>query len=150
MKLFEFEAKRIIKEYGLAVPEGRVATSPADAAEAATEIGRPVAVKAQVLVSGRGKAGGILFAAGAEEARQAASSLIGHTIKGISVDRVLVEEQLDITREWYASVAIDARAKSYVALGSTVGGVDIESTAASHPDRVARRWFNAALGTSSK
>jgi succinyl-CoA synthetase beta subunit len=146
MKLFEFEAKNILKEYGLAVPEGRLAASPSDAAAIAAQIDRPVVVKAQVLVSGRGKAGGIMFATGADAVSAAASRLIGQSIKGSRVERVLVEEQLEIDRELYVSVAIDAAAKSYVALASTVGGVDIESAARTHPGSVARRWFNPVTG----
>jgi succinyl-CoA synthetase beta subunit len=146
MKLFEFEAKRILEEYGLAVPYGRLAASPSEAAAAAAEIGRAVAVKAQVLVSGRGKVGGILFASNPDEARTAAARLIGATVNGITVTRVLVEEQIDIAHELYTSVAIDASAKSYVALGSKAGGVDVESGAASRPGSIARRWFSPING----
>jgi succinyl-CoA synthetase beta subunit len=142
MNLFEFEAKRILAGYGLAMPHGRVAASPAEAAAAAAEIGRAVVVKAQVLVSGRGKAGGILFAANPDEARDAAARLIGAAVNGTTVATVLVEERIDIARELYASVAIDAGAKSYVALASTAGGVDVESGAGS----VARRWFGPVAG----
>ena len=142
MRLFEFEAKDILRRYGMLVPEGRLARSADEAAAIASEIGRPVVVKAQVLVSGRGKAGGIQFAADPRAAGGAAARLLGSKIKGNLVASVLVEEELAITEPLYASVAVDAPAKSYVVLASASGGVDIEETAAAHPEKVVRRWFD--------
>jgi len=150
MKLFEFEAKEILKQYGIEVPRGKVAGSPDEAAAIAGEIGKTVALKSQVLVSGRGKSGGILFAGDIEEARNSASNLIGSSIKGSTVDSLLVEEKLDITDQFYASVTIDRQKKQYVVLTSTGGGVDIEDTASALPGSIVRHWFDPIAGFSDR
>jgi len=146
MKLFEFEAKNIFKQHGIPVPQSKVATNPDEAELAAREIAKPVALKSQVLVSGRGKAGGIVFASDATEAKKLASSLIGSSIKGNVVTSLLVEEKLDIAEQFYASIAVDRQAKSYVVLASTSGGVDIEETALATPDRITRHWIDPLTG----
>ena len=96
MKLFEYEAKRIFREYGIRIPNGEVATSADEAEAIDKKIGKPVVLKSQILVSGRGKAGGIQFANDAAEAKKIASNLIGSTIKDSLVNSLLVEETLDI------------------------------------------------------
>ena len=126
VKLFEFEAKKILREYGIPVPEGEVAGSTGEAEAIARKIAKPVVLKSQILVAGRGKAGGIIFADTPDEAETVASNLIGGTIKGCLVGSLLVEEKLDITDQFYASVAIDRQARKYVVLASVSGGVDIE------------------------
>ena len=146
MKLFEYEAKTILKGYSITVPQGRVARSADEAVEIASEIGAAVAVKSQVLVSGRGKAGGILFGENAAEARAAASRLLGQSIKGSIVEQVLIEEKVDHDKELFCSVAIDTQAKSYVAMASAQGGVDIEAIASSRQGGIARRWFRPVPG----
>jgi succinyl-CoA synthetase beta subunit len=146
MKLFEFEAKNILKQYGITVPRGSLVRSAGEAARAAREIGRPVAIKSQVLVAGRGKAGGILFADTLEEAESAASKLLGSDIKGIPVTSLLIEEKLDLADQYYASVAIDRQAKTYTVLASTSGGVDIEEVAQKTPERIARHRVDAIKG----
>ena len=138
MKLFEFEAKEILRQYDIPVPKGQVIHRPEEAESAAREIGSPVALKSQVLVSGRGKSGGILFANNPEEAREVSSRLIGMTIKGLPVQDILVEQEIDIAEEYYASVTIDRQAKRYVVMASTSGGVDIEEIAQTSPDKIAR------------
>ncbi len=148
MKLFEFEAKNILKQYGIPVPRGDVANNPGEAGVIAGEIGRPVVLKSQVLVSGRGKSGGILFANNTAEAKSMASNLIGSTIKGNVVTSLLVEEKLDIVEQFYASVTIDRQARAYVVLASTSGGMDIEDTALAFPDRISRRWVEPTVGFS--
>ena len=146
MKLFEFEAKSILKQYGIPVPQGRVASNPDEAEAIAQEIGRPVVLKSQVLISGRGKAGGIVFADDSAEAKKVASSLIGSTIKGSMVSSLLVEEKLDIVEQFYTSVAIDRQAKKYIILASTEGGVDIEQTALASPEKISRHWVDPGAG----
>ncbi len=146
MKLFEFEAKRILDGCGVAVPEGRVATTPDEAARIAGEIGGRVAVKAQILVAGRGKAGGIKFAADAAEARSQAAALLGKRIKDIEVGSLLVEAALDIADQYYLSVTTDRTTRSYVVLASTEGGVDIEQVAASSPEKIARHRVDPLAG----
>ena len=129
MKLLEYEAKKIVQEYGILVPQGNVVTTVSEAESLASNIGRPVVLKAQIAVSGRGKAGGILFADGPERAGEVARSLLGSTIKESLVCSLLVEEQLDITEQYYLSIAVDGSVKSYVVLFSSEGGVDIEQVA---------------------
>jgi len=150
MRLFEFEAKNILRKYDLTVPQGEVTSSPEEAEAIARKIGQPVVLKAQILVAGRGKAGGIVFANTSAEARKAASSLIGSTIKENRVTKLLVEEKLDIAEQLYASVAIDRQARAYAILASTEGGVEIEETAQAHPDRIARHWVDPVAGLSTK
>jgi succinyl-CoA synthetase beta subunit len=146
VKLLEYEAKRVMREYGIPVPRGDVATKASDAEALARDIGGPVALKAQIAVSGRGKAGGIQFADGPDRAREVARSLLGSTIKESLVSSLLVEEQLDITDQYYLSLAVDGSAKSYVVLASTEGGVDIEQVARESPDKIKRYWTEPLSG----
>jgi len=146
MKLFECEAKQILHKCGLATPKGGVASSPGEAEAIARELGKPVVLKAQILVAGRGKAGGIKFADDAEAAGRVAASLIGQTIKGCRVDTILVEEKLDISEQFYASVTIDRQARRYVALASADGGVDIEQVAAEAATAIARHRIDPDIG----
>ena len=146
MKLLEFEAKTILKEYGIPVPRGRDAGTPDEVELAAREIGGPVVLKAQIPVSGRGKAGGILFADDPAGARKMASGLLGSTIKESLVNTLLVEEALKVDKEYYLSVTIDRVAKSYVVLASIEGGVDIEQVALASPEKVSRYWTDPLSG----
>ena len=148
MKLFEFEAKEILHKYGIPTPAGKVVGSPAEAEKAAAEIGGPMAIKSQLLVSGRGKSGGILFAGDPGEAREIAARLIGSDIKGLKVTSILMEQKLDIVDEFYASVTIDRQAKKYVVMASTSGGVDIEEVARNTPERIARHHIDPIAGFS--
>ncbi len=146
MKLFEFEAKRILGDCGVTVPEGRVAATPDEAAAAAAEIGGRVVVKAQILVAGRGKAGGIKFAADPAEARSEAAGLLGKRIKDIPVGSLLIEAALDIADQYYLSVTTDRTTRSYVVLASTEGGVDVEEVAANTPEKIARHQVDPLAG----
>jgi succinyl-CoA synthetase beta subunit len=148
LKLFEYEAKDLLRRNGISVPSGYVAYNPDEAEEIARGLGRAVVVKSQVLVSGRGKSGGIQFASDATEARSIASDLIGNTIKGNMVDTLLVEEKLDIVAQFYASVTIDRYARNYVVLASISGGVDIEEIAQTNPDAILRYWVDPEVGFS--
>ncbi len=150
MKLFEFEAKNILKQYGIVIPQGKIASKPAEAKAIAQAIGKPAVVKSQILVSGRGKAGGIVFVSNGAEARDAAAKLLGSDVKGCVVERLLVEERLDIAAQFYASLAIDRQTKTYVALASTSGGVDIEEIAQTSPEKIARYQINTTAGFSKK
>lgn len=142
MKLFEYESKNILKQYGIPIPQGYIARSPDAAETVAKEIGKPVALKSQVLVSGRRLSGGIEFADNPIEARQVASKLIGNTIKGNTVSSLLVEEKLDIVKRSYASVTIDRQAKTYIILASHSGGIDIEEIAQNDPDSISYYWVD--------
>lgn len=125
MKLYEYLAKQVLAENGVPTPGGRVATTADDAAKVAAEIG-PCAIKAQVLVGGRGKAGGIKLASTPDEARQRAREILGMNLKGFTVDKVLVERQLKIDKELYLSVTFDAAIKQPLVITSASGGVNIE------------------------
>lgn len=125
VKLYEYMAKEVLARAGVPVPRGRLVLTPQEAEDVARELG-PVAVKAQVLVGGRGKAGGIKLAQTPEEARQAAAAILGMDIKGYTVERVYVEERLAIDRELYLSVTVDASAKKPLVIASALGGMNIE------------------------
>lgn len=148
MKLFEFEAKTILRQYGIDTPMGAVASDPREAEEVVKKLGKPAVLKSQVLVSGRGKSGGILFAQNPAEARQVAANLIGSRIKGISVGSILVEEKVAIATEFYASVTVDRQARKYVVLASTVGGIDIEQVASASPEKISRYRVDSLYGFS--
>jgi len=146
LKLFEHEAKTIFSKYKISTPQGELATSPSRAMEIAAKIGAPVAVKAQILVAGRGKAGGILFATSPKEAELAAKKLLSAEIKGFKVRSVLVEEKVPIRRELYFSVAIDRSNCCYVAIASAEGGVEIEEVAAVTPEKIVKVFINPLKG----
>jgi len=146
MKLHEFQAKELFADAGIPTPASRLAETPEAVVAAAEEIGFPVAVKAQVQVGGRGKAGGIELVETAEEARAAAESIIGMDLKGIHVDRVLVEDAVDFVNELYVGVTMDRGEGAPVAMVSTRGGVNIEEVAAEDPDAIVREHVDPAFG----
>jgi succinyl-CoA synthetase beta subunit len=149
MKLFEYEAKTMLAKYGIPTPQGGLATSTTQASEVAAKLKPPFAVKAQVLVAGRGKAGGILFANSVEEAAKAASKLLNMQIKGIPVRSIWVEEKIQIKRELYFGITTDRSKRSYVAVASAVGGMEIEEIAKKTPDKVIKVPVNPELGLRS-
>jgi len=149
MKLFEYEAKTMLAKYGIPTPQGGLATSTTQASEVAAKLKPPFAVKAQVLVAGRGKAGGILFANSVEEAEKAASKLLNMQIKGIPVRSIWVEEKIQIKRELYFGITTDRSKQSYVAVASAVGGMEIEEIAKKTPDKVIKVPVNPELGLRS-
>ena len=131
-RLYEYQGKQLLKEAKVPVPQGEVATTPQEAKQIAEKIGKPVAVKAQIWVGGRGKAGGIKFAQSPAEAEKAAKDLFGSEIKNLTVEKVLVEEKLNIDKEYYVGVIIDASmgVRSPIIMFSTEGGMDIETVPA--------------------
>jgi succinyl-CoA synthetase beta subunit len=149
MDLFEHQAKELFARYGVAVPRGRVAWSPEEAAAVATELGGTVAVKAQVQIGGRGKAGGIKLAADPAEARAHAERIIGMDIRGHTVRRVLVEEASDIADEYYVAILHDRASKGFLAMASAEGGVDIEEVAATRPEAIVKVLVNPLVGLRS-
>jgi len=146
MKLHEFQAKGFLREYGIPVPEGKAASTPQEARAIAGSIGCPVMVKAQVLVGGRGKAGGVKMAKTPEEAEARAKDIIGMRIKGIEVQRVLVAAAVDIAAEFYVSLAVDRTGKAIQCIASASGGMDIEEIAATQPERIVRFPLDPARG----
>lgn len=146
MKLHEYQSKFRFAEYGIPIPRGKVATAPKEAFEIAKEIGAPVVVKAQVLVGGRGKAGGVKLAATAEEAEKRASEILGMSIKGLSVKKVLVDPASEIKGEIYLGVTTDRAARRTVVMASAAGGVDIEEVATTTPEKIVRVHVDPCLG----
>jgi len=146
LKLFEYEAKTILAKYGIPTPQGGLATSASQAREVASRLKPPVVIKAQVLVAGRGKAGGILFASSAEEAETAANKLLNVQIKGMPVRSVWIEEKIQIKRELYFGITTDRFNQSYVAIASAAGGMEIEEIAAKTPEKVIKLLINPEYG----
>ncbi|HEX9016569.1 MAG TPA: ADP-forming succinate--CoA ligase subunit beta [Chloroflexota bacterium] len=146
MKLYEFQAKRLFAGGGIPVPEGEVVQDPDAAARVAERLGR-VVIKAQVHVGGRGKAGGIKLANSPDEARQYAEGMLGKPLKGFTVNYALVEQALDIAKEYYLGITVDRDAQKTIIMLSAMGGIDIEEVAASTPEKIARMHVDPAWGT---
>ena len=146
MDLYEYQGKQLFARYGIPVSEGVIAATPAEARAAAEELGGPVVVKAQVLVGGRGKAGGIQLAADPAEAEKHAEAILGMDIKGHTVHRVWVERSSDIAREYYFSITFDRGAKRPLLMLTTAGGIEIEEVAATTPERLARLHLDPLVG----
>lgn len=146
MKLFEYEAKNILAKYGIPTPQGGLAADVSQAHEIATKLKPPLAIKAQVLVAGRGKAGGILFADSVPEVEKAAEKLLSMRIKGIPVRSVWIEEKIQIKKELYFGVTIDRLNRSYVAIASAVGGIEIEEIVTKAPEKVIKFLINPQRG----
>ncbi len=145
MKLLEYQAKEVLASLGVPIPAGQVARTPEEAARAAAELG-PVAVKAQVPVGGRGKAGGVVVARTPEEARAAAERIIGMDIKGHRVPLVYCEAALEIEREIYLGLTVDRDARANILMLSARGGMDIEQVAEETPAAIARLYPNPWRG----
>src|SRR3990172_3040817 len=146
MKIHEFQAKAILKQYNVPVPQGEVAESADAASEIARRMDRPVVVKAQIHAGGRGKAGGVKLAQTPEEARQAAAAILGKKLvtiqtgpEGQLVRRLLVEETLPIARELYLGIVVDRAVGSPVFMASAAGGVEIEKVAEETPELILRQ-----------
>ena len=146
MKLFEHEAKAIFSKYEIPTPRGELVTSPEGALEVAARINAPVVVKAQVLVAGRGKAGGILFATSPREAQLAAKRLLSTEMKGLKVRSVLVEEKVSIEKELYFGITVDRSNRCYAAIASSEGGIDIEEVAAVAPEKIVKVFIDPPQG----
>ncbi len=146
MDLFEYQGKQYFAKFGIPISAGEVADTPAEAVAAADRVGYPVVIKAQVLVGGRGKAGGVKLANNAEEALFHATNILNLTIKEHPVRRVWVEHASDIAEEYYASFTLDRSKKLHLGMLSAQGGVDIEDVAATNPEAIATIWVNPVDG----
>ncbi|HEX2710067.1 MAG TPA: ADP-forming succinate--CoA ligase subunit beta [Candidatus Deferrimicrobium sp.] len=153
MNIHEYQAKAVLSKYGVAVPKGKVADTPAEAERIAAEFGTPVVVKAQIHAGGRGKGGGVKFAKTPEEAREYAKQIIGMTLvthqtgpQGKKVKRVLVEQAGKIKRELYLGMVIDRGLSRVVMMASTEGGMEIETVAAKTPEKILKEWVDPAVG----
>jgi succinyl-CoA synthetase beta subunit len=146
MDLYEYQGKELFRRVGIPVSEGRLATTPGEARQAAEVLGGPVVVKAQVLTGGRGKAGGVKLAASAHEAEEHAKNIIGLDIKGHVVKRLWVEQASDIAKEYYLSLTFDRGIKQPLFMFTTQGGIEIEQVAEENPDALVRLHINPLEG----
>ena len=150
MNLHEYQAKRLFAEQGVPIPRGEVAESPAEVREIARELGGKVVVKAQVLIGGRGKAGGIKLASNPDEAQDYAGQILGMDIKGFRVRRVLIDQQAPgIDQEIYLAVLIDRARRLPMIMASAAGGMDIEEVADKTPEKIVTAHIDPTLGVRS-
>ncbi|MBK9232520.1 MAG: ADP-forming succinate--CoA ligase subunit beta [Anaerolineae bacterium] len=146
MNLQEYQSKRIFAKFGVPIPRGEVATTATAARDIARRLGTRVVIKSQVLVGGRGKAGGIKLANTPDEAEAVAERILGMDIKGLKVRKVLVDEAADIRKELYLGLVIDRAQRRVVMMGSSEGGVDIEEVAAHTPEKITKIAIDPFLG----
>jgi succinyl-CoA synthetase beta subunit len=153
MNIHEYQAKAVLSRYGVTVPKGKVADTPAQAEVIAEEFGTPVVIKAQIHAGGRGKGGGVKLAKTSAEARKYAHEIIGMTLvtpqtgpQGRKVKRVLVEQAGKIKKELYLGIIVDRATSQVVVMASTEGGMDIETVAANTPEKILKEWVNPAVG----
>jgi succinyl-CoA synthetase beta subunit len=156
MKIHEFQAKQILARYGVRIPRGEIAQTKEEARRAAEKLGGTVVVKAQIHAGGRGKGGGVKVAKTADQAEQLAGQMLGMTLvthqtgpEGRKVQKVYIEEGLDIRRELYLGVVIDRQTGKVVFMASAAGGMDIEEVAAKNPEAILREYITPGLGLQS-
>jgi succinyl-CoA synthetase beta subunit len=146
MDLLEYQGKQLFAKHGVTVPEGRPAISVQEAVEAADELGYPVVIKAQVLIGGRGKAGGIKLAKDRAEAEEHANAILGMDIRGFTVHELYVEKASEIDEEYYAAILLDRSAKKPLAMLSRMGGMDVEEIAERDPNAIVRIHIDPLVG----
>ncbi len=146
MKLHEYQSKLIFAEYGIPIPKGRVAATASEAKQIAAELGGSVVVKSQVLVGGRGKAGGIRLAKSPKETEELATQILSMEIKGLPVRKVLIDEAANIETEIYLGITNDRAARKPVMMASSEGGVDIEEVARTMPEKIIKIHIDPLLG----
>src|SRR3954468_2079403 len=146
MDLLEYQGKQLFAKHGVPVPEGKPASTVADAVDAADELGYPVVVKAQVLIGGRGKAGGIKLAKTREEVEEHAGAILGMDIRGFTVHELYIEKASDIAEEYYAAIVFDRGAKAPMAMLSRMGGMDVEEIAERDPNPIVRLHVDPLIG----
>lgn len=146
MKLHEYQSKSVFARYGVPIPKGRVAGMASEAKQIAEELGSRVVVKAQVLVGGRGKAGGIRLAKSPQEAEELATHILGMEIKGMKVRAVLIDEAVTIVKEIYLGIVNDRVQRCPVMIGSSEGGMEIEEVARKNPEKIIKVAIDPLLG----
>jgi succinyl-CoA synthetase beta subunit len=146
LKIHEADARAVFSKFGLPVPPSKLVKTPEDARAAAAELGCPVVVKAQVLVGGRGKAGGVKLAANPDEAAAKAKAILGMDLKGITVEKVLVAKAVDIAEEFYVGMVVDRRSRKPLMMVSPAGGIDIEEVARTTPEKILKVVIDPAFG----
>jgi len=149
LKLYEYEAKNIVKQYGIPIPRGELVDNPDKVREIARSFKGSVVIKSQVLVGGRGLAGGIKSADNPDEAYDIALKLLGSSIRGEVVKQVLVEEKICFEKEYYLSLTVDRSARTLVYLASQLGGVEIEDLVRKHPDKLLKISIDPLIGYKS-
>ncbi|MCB2202518.1 ADP-forming succinate--CoA ligase subunit beta [bacterium] len=146
MRLHEYQSKEVFASNNIPIPRGRLASTPEEAKLIAEELNGPVVLKAQVLVGGRGKAGGVRLVNSPEEAEEEAAKILGNQVKNIPVRRLLVEEAVDIQQEIYFGMTVDREHSASVMIASAEGGIDIEEVARVSPEKIIRIPINPLLG----
>src|SRR4030043_244220 len=146
MKLHEYQSKQIFSKYGIPIPKGRIATTAEEARNIAIELGGRVVIKSQVLVGGRGKAGGIRVAKNPRDAEDIATQILAMEIKGLPVRKVLVDEAANISKEIYLGITNDRAARKPVMMASSAGGVEIEEVARTTPEKIIKSHIDPLLG----
>lgn len=146
MDLFEYQGKQFFAKYGMPISDGVLAVTVDEAVSAAEQLGTPVMVKAQVHTGGRGKAGGVKFAATVDDVRTHAGNILGLDIRGHVVERLWIEKASDISEEYYASFTLDRSAKMHLGMLSAEGGVEIETVAEENPDAISKIWVDPVVG----
>ncbi|RJQ40092.1 MAG: ADP-forming succinate--CoA ligase subunit beta [Anaerolineaceae bacterium] len=146
MKIQEYQAKQILSKYDIPIPRGQVALNASFVRQIAEDLGEKVVVKAQVLIGGRGKAGGIRLANDPDEAEEIATEMMGMEINGFPIHKVLVEEAVDIKQELYLGIATDRLNASPVIIASSYGGIDIEDAAEEAPEKISRILIDPLVG----
>ena len=146
MKLFEYQAKNILADYGIPVPNGRLALSAEEALEISQNIGQDVMIKAQILMGGRGKSGGIRLAKKSQEVEEIASEILEMSLHGFLVNKILVEELINVEREIYIAITIDREVRQPLLLASSLGGINVEDAIRRSPQSISRAYINPMFG----
>jgi len=146
MKLHEYQSKQLFAEHGIPIPHGQMTMNASEAKSIAEELGGRVVVKSQVLVGGRGKAGGIRVVNTPDKAEEAATQILGMKIKDLPVRKILIDEAVDIKTEIYLGITNDRTRRCPVMIASAEGGVEIEEVAKTNPDKIVRVWIDPLLG----
>lgn len=146
MKLHEYQSKQIFERFGIPIPKGRIASTSDEVKQISEELGGPVVIKSQVLVGGRGKAGGIRLVKSPEEAHDMATKILGMEIKGLPVRKVLVDEAISIDREVYVGIVNDRKSQKPVLMVSAAGGMEIEEVAQHNPEKIVKVYIDPLLG----
>jgi succinyl-CoA synthetase beta subunit len=146
MKLYEYQVKEIFSEYGINIQRGKLAKTPQEAKQIAAAIGGPVVLKSQVLVGGRGKAGGIKIVDDLSDVEKAAGKILKTEIKGYKPKGILVLEKIEIKQEFYLSIVLDRKMKKTLVIFSSFGGMDIEEVLKKHPEKICKLYVEELLG----
>src|SRR5665648_718799 len=146
MKLYEYQVKEIFSKYGIGIQKGKLAKTPQEAKQVAAVIGGQVVLKSQVLVGGRGKAGGVKIVDDLNDVEKAADKILKTEIKGYKPVGILVEKKMEIKKELYLSIIFDRKMKKTVIIFSSFGGMDIEEVSKKHPQKIAKIYIEELLG----